>query len=110
MVLYVVAQNVFSLVNKNDPFSISGLVILKSKNRFPIPAGDRTLLLKRVTCDFQGRLAKFRQMEFTPTETYLYLLLDITELFRLGYSLCLIKKPGKMLVLIFPPSQLGNTS
>ena len=51
------AENYYALVNKNDLFSFSGLVSLKSKNRFPIPVGDRTLISRRLKCDFQGRLA-----------------------------------------------------
>ena len=64
----------YALVNKNVPFSFSGLVSLKSKNRFPIPYGDRTLLTRRLACDFQGRLARFAQLDFSSDEIYLYAL------------------------------------
>ena len=49
----------FALVNKNDLFAFSGLVSQKSKNWFPIPFGEALLLSRRLTCDFQGRLARF---------------------------------------------------
>ena len=54
----------FALVNKNDLFSFSGLVSLKGKNRFPIPTGSMSSLARRLTCDLQGRLAKFTQMNY----------------------------------------------
>ena len=85
-------KNFYALVNKNDLFSFSGLVSLKSKNRFPIPVGDRTAITRRLTCDFQGRLARFTQLEFSPDETYLYTLLDVMELVRFGYSFSIISK------------------
>ena len=85
------ANHFFAFSNKNDIFPFSGSVSLKSKNRFPIAFGALTLLTRRLTTDFQGRLARFTQMNFTPNEIYIYTLLDFMEFFRLGYSFGLVK-------------------
>ena len=46
----------FALVNKNDLYSISGLISLETKKRFPIPYGDTHTLLKRITSDLRQGL------------------------------------------------------
>ena len=86
--LYVLTENLSVLVNTNDLFSVSGLVSLKPGNRF---IGDRPLMLRRLACDVQGRLARFSQMKFTPNDIYLYTLLDFMELLRGGFPQQLIK-------------------
>ena len=73
------------LVNKNDLYAISGISSLLMKNRFPIPQGKRSDLVKRISCDFKARLARFAQMRMSKNAIYLYTLLDFSELTRLGY-------------------------
>ena len=84
-------KSYFTLVHKNDMFSILGLASLKCKNRYPIPYGSRQVLTKRITCDFQGRIARFTQMTFSKDEIFLFTLMDFMELVRLGFSLSLVK-------------------
>ena len=40
---------------------------------------------------FPGRIARFGQLNFSPDEVYMYLLLDFAELFRLGYNLGIVQ-------------------
>ena len=76
----------FALANENDLFSFSGLIYHKCKNRFPIPYGDRVMLVRRITCDIQSRLAKFAQNRASKNEVYYHTIIDFSELLRLGYS------------------------
>ena len=63
----------FSLVCKNDLFAFSGLNSLRTNNRYPIPHGDMRLLYKRITCEFQSRLARFRQLGFSLDGIYFHI-------------------------------------
>ena len=62
----------YALVHKNDLFVFSGLVSQKTKNRYPIPFGDSSLLSRRLVCDFQGMIARYGQLNFSPDEVYMY--------------------------------------
>jgi len=85
--IYLSWSNQFiTLVNKNDLFALSGINSLHVKNRFPIAYGSTTYLRKRITCDLQGRIAKFNQFNFSPNMSFLYLVMDFAELMRLGYG------------------------
>ena len=88
----------FGLVNRNDMFAITGFLILKAKNRFPIPYGETSMIIKRLTADFQARLAKYKQLRISKDEAYLYITLDIAELLRLGFSqeILLFVGPGPL--------------
>ena len=55
-----------------------------------MPYGDTTARRRRLTFDLRGRLAKFTQMAFTKNEMFNYLILDCTELIRLGYPTQLV--------------------
>ena len=79
------------LVHKKDIFSFSGPVSLKSKNRYPIPLGDRQALARRLRSDFKARIARYRQMSFSRDVINLHLLLEMAALVRLGYSTYLIE-------------------
>ena len=83
-------KNFLWVSKKNDLYVFSGLISLKGKNRFPIPIGDRSLLLRRLTCDLQGRIAKFYHLKLSGEEMYMNLLLDFMELLRAGYSVVFI--------------------
>ena len=76
----------FSLVYKNDFYAFSGFEPLRTKNRYAIPQGDKHVLLKRLTREFQSRLARFNQLRFTLDGIYLHITLDFCELIRLGFS------------------------
>ena len=64
----------------------------KNKNRYPIPQGDRTLLVKRITCDFQARLARLKQFGYANDYILLHIVLHLGELVRLGYSFSMLQK------------------
>ena len=82
--------SLFGLRYKNDLYAYSGLDSLRTNNRYPIPHGDIKLLYKRITCEFQSRLARFRQLGFSLDGVYLHITLDFCELVRLGYSFDLL--------------------
>lgn len=83
-------ENYFFLAYKNDLYAFSGLNSLRTKNRYPIPHGDFRLLAKRITCEFQSRLARFRQLSFSLDGIYFHITLDYCESVCLGYSLDLL--------------------
>ena len=80
----------FGLVNRNDMFAITGYTTLKAKNRFPIPCREISTIAKRLVADFQARLAKYKQLQISNDEAYLYITLDVAELLRLGFSKLII--------------------
>ena len=53
-------------------FSFAGQINHKTKNRYPIPYGDKQALVRRITCDIQARLAKFSQADASKNEVYYY--------------------------------------
>ena len=81
----------YSLVCKNDLFSISGIFSLKGKIRFPIPVGDRLSVSRRIISDMKGRIARCTQMSMTRDQAYLVLFMDFLEYIRLGYAFCTIR-------------------
>ena len=98
----------FFLVSKNDLFAFNGLASSKTKTRLPIPQGDRQLLIRRIRCDFQGRLARFKQLHYSSDMVFLYLLLDMAELVRLGYSITLLNKSWQKTIPDPSISEIGT--
>ena len=60
------------------------LTLYEQKNRYPIPRGDIHLLYKRITCEFQSRLARFRQLGFTLDGIYLHIPPTILRIGSIG--------------------------
>ena len=45
----------------------------------------------RLTSDFKGRLARFRQIDSTRTQVFILLFIDFTELFQLGFKMVVVR-------------------
>lgn len=76
-----------SLIHKNNLFAYTGDTQYLAKNRYPLPSGDFTADSNRLTSDFKGRLARFRQICSTRTQVFLYLFLEFSELLHLGFKM-----------------------
>ena len=76
--------------NKNEIYALTGISFEISKYRYQLPYGDRATMVKRLTSDMQGRLARHRQMDCSDGLRIAWGL-ELSEIIRIGYPLNVIQ-------------------